>query len=176
MKEIYDMNSKKILQFKLNDDHISTLEKNSKYNFSNDTIYFISLLEPFVVHYTFFGDQYYWVFGYMCHISIEKEKEFEYINMTHESIIDILSNKTIIEILNIIKKNKEIRPSELTEEMNNYGCSPSTVYRLINNLLTEKAVVVSNRDKKKVYYAINGEYFKRASVVMNDFLLYYFSN
>ena len=94
--------------------------------------------------------------------------------MTYESISNLISNSTVIEILKIIRASKEIRPSELIEEMDiKFGCSSSTVYRLLSNLSIDNVITISKHSNKRTYYSLNGEYFDRASIVMNDFFMYF---
>ena len=77
--ELQKLNHNKINQFHLGKDHIKILQKKFNYIFTDNTIYCVSLVAPYSVNYTFFGEIYYWIFGIFCHISIEKETEFKYI-------------------------------------------------------------------------------------------------
>lgn len=174
VRRLYEKYAKKISLFRLDPTHIQVLEEISNIQFTDHSVYYISLLHPHGYRLSKSKNIDYWLFGLHCKHTIENE--YRYLNVTHTSAASILSNDMMMEVVNIISQHEEINPAEIIKNLNEeYVCSPASIYRIITNLLAEKVITVSNKTSKNVYYRLNREYFRYAKAAVEKILIKYVS-
>lgn len=171
IKALHTAHIRKIKGFKLEEKYVNIFEELYKEKIEDDNLYCVSLLHPYGYRVSIY-DKYVWIFGHLCKKYLDRT--YDFLNVDYKSVASILSNELNIEILNIIKEHGTINPAGILRILDDkYECSPATIYRLISGLISEKVINVAEKTKKNVYYSLNKDYFRHASVEMNRKLLYY---
>jgi len=175
IKQLYENNMNIIKSFKPDANYVFALNETYKTNISEKNVYLISLLSPFSIKcgYDESTKSYVCALGYLSKKTLKNGNSLFHVNFY--SMTSLLSNKIIIDILDIIFEHKKINSSKIINLIP-YELSDSSIYRLLSELLTEKAIKVVERKSKVIYYSINDEYLKKASFVFNSKINYYIKN
>lgn len=176
VSQLHEAHSPLITGFHLETMYLEIIREQYRDVIDRNSIYGVSLLNPYAIK---FGadahNKHIWIFGHLCKRTLEND--FQYLHVTPKSVGALFSHEYKTDIMDIILEHKRINPAEITRFLSQkYNISSASVYRVINELLETKAVIVVEKTSKNVYYALNKQFFENAQVAMNKALLYYIEN
>jgi hypothetical protein len=89
-----------------------------------------------------------------------------YKRVTMESYCKLFSNKSILELSNIMKNGEEINAKAASDLLH---ISSTAVVRYLKIMLKENVLIVTRKTSTSIYYVLNKEYFKKVIEMQTEY-------